>query len=270
VNRVRAAVVPDPMIGARPWSHVMFDCASISMFVLLTWWWAASWTMPSTFGDLTVLACAMLCASLFADFGSGMVHWWADTWGSENWPVVGKALIGPFREHHVDPKAITHHDFLETNGASSFVVLPFLGGAIVCAHHVGEWFMFASALLGITAWLTLGTNQIHKWAHADRAPGFVRFLQSWGLLLSPDVHSQHHSAPYDRYYCITHGWLNPMLTRMKFFRALEWIVVRTFGAVPRAEDLSNLAAGRRASALPVVAKSTARVLRRPHGRPLSP
>lgn len=269
VNRDRVEHVPDAMPLMRPSSHVVFDCASISVFAWLTWWWATAWTIPKSFDDTAVLACALLCASLFADFGSGMVHWWADTWGSENWPIVGKALIGPFREHHVDPKAITHHDFLETNGASSFVVLPLLGGAIVCAHHPGEWFMFGSALLGATAWLTLGTNQIHKWAHADRPPGFVRFLQYWGVLLSPDVHAQHHSAPFDRYYCITHGWLNPLLTRIKFFRALEWFVVRTFGAVPRAEDLSNLAAGRRASALPS-SKSTARTLRRPHGRPASP
>jgi TMEM189-like protein len=252
--------------SARPLSHVVFDCASLSVFAWLTWAWASEWKIP-TLGEMAVLACAMLCASLFADFGSGMVHWWADTWGSENWPIVGKALIGPFREHHVDPKAITHHDFLETNGASSFVVLPLLGGAVYLADHPGEWSMFASALLGATAWLTLGTNQIHKWAHADRAPAPVRFLQRWGVLLSPEVHSQHHSAPFDRYYCITHGWLNPVLTRIKFFRALEWIVERTFGAVPRAEDLGNLAAGRRASALPAEAQDK---LLRPHGRPASP
>ncbi len=271
VNRTRARVVPDPMPGGRPLSHLLFDCASLTVFTALTWWWVLSWTLPTTLGDAAVLAGAALCASLAADFGSGLVHWWADTWGSENWPVVGKALIGPFREHHVDPQAITHHDFLETNGASSFVVLPWLAGAIACAHQPGEIAMFASTLLGVTAWLTLGTNQIHKWAHADDATATIRWLQRWGVLLSPEVHAQHHAAPYDRYYCITHGWLNPVLTRVKFFRALEWMIVRTTGAVPRAEDLGNLAAGRRASALPPDGrtKAAARVVRRPHGRAAS-
>jgi len=59
-----------------------------------------------------------------------------------------------------------------------------------------------------------------------------------------------------------------VLTRLQFFRALEWIVVRTTGAAPRAEDLGNLAAGRRASAQPV--RVPVRALRRVHGRPASP
>ena len=100
------------------------------------------------------------------------------------------------------------------------------------------------------------------------APAPIRALQRWGALLSPEVHANHHRAPFDRYYCITHGWLNPALTRLHFFRALEWFIVRTTGAAPRAEDLGNLAAGRRASAQPV--RVPLRALRRAHGRPASP
>ena len=68
---------------------------------------------------------------------------------------------------------------------------------------------------------TAFTSQIHKWAHMEEPPRIVAMLQRARLLLSRDHHAVHHAPPYHRNYCITVGWMNPLLERIKFFRACE-------------------------------------------------
>jgi sterol desaturase/sphingolipid hydroxylase (fatty acid hydroxylase superfamily) len=56
---------------------------------------------PMSFGWFAGLL--VLLGAAAADFLSGIVHWTADTWGSESMPLVGRHLLHPFRVHHVNP-----------------------------------------------------------------------------------------------------------------------------------------------------------------------
>lgn len=49
----------------------------------------------------------------------------------------------------------------------------------------------------------------------------VKTLQRFSLVLTPKVHDIHHTSPFKESYCITNGWLNPLLDRIGLWRILE-------------------------------------------------
>lgn len=174
---------------------------------------------------------ALALGVLSMDFISGLFHWAADTWGSVDWPWIGPNVIRTFREHHVDPDAITRHDPIEVNATNAMIALPVLAWGALFAVKC----FWVAYCLGI-AIASLATNQIHLWSHRKENPRWVRWLQCKGLILSPSAHALHHAAPFTDHYCITTGWLNHPLARLRFFRGLERVVSFVTGAVPREED----------------------------------
>jgi ubiquitin-conjugating enzyme E2 variant len=189
----------------------------------------ASRPLPSSF----VLLGAFVVGMLMADFISGAVHWACDTWGTPSTPLLGPLAIRTFREHHVDDKAILRHDFVETNGQSiALSVLPASVGLYVTRDGAsGFW---AASLLAMAVFVSL-TSQIHKWAHMDRPPRVVSYLQRARVILSIEHHHVHHVHPHAANYCITVGWLNRPLRVLRFFEALEFVIERTTGYAPRGE-----------------------------------
>jgi sterol desaturase/sphingolipid hydroxylase (fatty acid hydroxylase superfamily) len=65
---------------------------------------------------------------------------------------------------------------------------------------------------------------VHKWAHMQVPPLAVARLQRVGFILSPANHQIHHTAPFDKNYCITTGWMNGITEKTGVF---NWMV-RTF------------------------------------------
>lgn len=177
----------------------------------------------------------VLAAGAIADLVSGVVHWIADTWGHESWPVVGPRVLRPFRVHHANPQDMLGRGFLDLNGDVALITLPILAAAWLtpvdtAAGQAGAVFFTAWA-----AW-ALPTNQVHQWAHMPRPPRVVRWLQRRHVILPAAVHRVHHASPYATHYCITTGWNNGWTARAGFFAALERIVTRTTGLVPRADE----------------------------------
>lgn len=175
-----------------------------------------------------------------ADFASGFVHWACDRYGSGETPFLGPHFIVPFREHHVDPKGITRHGLIETNGNTSIVAVPvLLMGHFLFDVESGSAFMvFAHlSLISLCAW-TFGTNQFHKWAHLDEEEKHpvIRRLQSWGLILGSTHHKIHHRAPFETYYCITSGVLNKALHGMGFWWRSERLIFSLTGVRGGVDD----------------------------------
>ncbi|MBX5482626.1 MAG: fatty acid desaturase family protein [Myxococcaceae bacterium] len=217
-----------------------FEIACIALFAVAVTVQAIRMVRPAMENPWLMVA-AFAAGYLFADFVSGFVHWLADTWGSVDMPIIGKALLRPFREHHVDQKAIIHHDFIETNGNNCGICVPAGLAALFVPLEDPLVFFLMAWLLWSMIWV-MGTNQFHKWAHMDRPPGWVAVLQKLHLVLPPEHHQIHHTPPYATHYCITTGWLNRPLAAIRFFRVLEWIVTTTTGVIPRADDLGVRAA----------------------------
>jgi ubiquitin-conjugating enzyme E2 variant len=164
---------------------------------------------------------------LFADLATGTVHWFCDTFFEETTPLIGPLVIVPFREHHRDPLAMTGHGFLELAGNSCLALAPVLGltlwlGPADPPSPLGAALYPFVFVLAISA---AATNVFHRWAHDPSPPRIAQALQRAGLILRPERHAAHHAPPHDAAYCVTSGWMNALLDRVRFFARAERALV---------------------------------------------
>ena len=174
-----------------------------------------------------VIVPALLLGYLGADLMSGSVHWFCDTFFSEETPILGPIVIRPFREHHTHPQRILHYRFIDQDTTNFFLMIPLLAWALLAnAPQPGaRWQLGACcALIGLSVG-SFFTNLFHKWAHSHRPPKVVRALQNSGLILDSQRHARHH-RDHSRGFCVTSGWLNPALDAVRFFPTLERVVRR--------------------------------------------
>jgi hypothetical protein len=207
----------------RVWALRLFEALLIAIALVL-WIGLAGEAVEALAdgGRWWLLAPTAASGVLCADFATGTIHWFCDRFLRPDTPLVGPLLIRPFREHHEDPTAMTHHGLLELHGNSCIPVIATLVAVRVLLPDAG-----GSARLAFDLWLvfflgaSMASNQFHMWAHHPAPPAVVRWLQRRGIVLSPERHARHHRGGFDRSYCMTSGLLNPLLDRLDFFGALE-------------------------------------------------
>jgi len=211
-------------------------CVSSAGFLLcLSFIRVCSWYF---FQNIWVFLCACVLSMSIVDFFSGFAHWIADTWGSLDTPIVGGTFIRSFREHHLVPTAMCKHDVFEVNGDNCMLVAPFLLiTAFVSPKDKDIYYLFVHTFLMVTCFWVGITNQIHKWTHTYKLPKFVKLMMDMGIILSKKDHAVHHRNPFDRYYCITNGWLNPVLANINFWKRLEGVITFVTGYIPREDDM---------------------------------
>ena len=211
-------------------NHRLFEIAGILSFGLLEVY--LGWRVLGAVGaglHLGWVAAALLAGFVAADFASGLIHWGFDRYGSRDTPVVGANFIVPFREHHVDPKGITRHDFVETNGNNCIATLLVLLPVLAVEPTAGVLNAVVVTTVASMCFFVMGTNQFHKWAHEDEPPALVVALMKAHLILETKHHDVHHTPPFDQYYCITTGWLNPLLDKVQFFKRTEALILAVTG-----------------------------------------
>ena len=173
--------------------------------------------------QLWLVAIAIPLGLVWGDLVTGLVHWAADTYCSEETPIIGPSLIKPFRLHHTYPRDICTHNVVTTIGNTCILAVPLLSFclSLMWLDTESGWMAFAILCVSLMAAATVATNQFHKWAHQEQPSRAVRLLQRLRLVLEPSHHESHHTEPFNMHYCITNGWLNPLLNKIKFFRRLE-------------------------------------------------
>eukprot|EP00871_Galdieria_phlegrea_P002445 jgi/Galph1/3200/GphlegSOOS_G1870.1 len=157
---------------------------------------------------------------VLADLASGVYHWILDNYGDIDTPIIGKQCVA-FQGHHKSPWTITWRTFCNLVAPSCIVCLPF---AVTCIFL--DISPFLKLFLSSFGLFVVLAQLFHQWAHQNKHPAFVSFLQEKGLILSVKEHGRHHTPPFNKKYCIVSGLCNSFLDKYDIFGSLErWLFV---------------------------------------------
>jgi ubiquitin-conjugating enzyme E2 variant len=173
------------------------------------------------------VAIQLFSCLLVADFLSGLLHWFEDTWLAPGTSAfLDRVIIEPNIDHHRRPGGIREGSYWINNVVC--ISMTAAAGAVLAAGGVHGWQPYVVLLIASQS------NQLHAWAHTSNPPTVVTWLQRMHLLQTAKEHAVHHRRPYAQRYCTTTSFLNPILDRSRFWYGLEWVGERLGAKVVRA------------------------------------
>lgn len=163
---------------------------------------------------------------LGADFITGIVHWWQDTYGNPTWPILGKYVIAPNLRHHDDPRGMLKVSYWARMNTSLFAAGGIIGLLILC--DISSW-----QAIVLIVFASQG-NEIHAMGHRTNKENglLVVWLQTIGIIQTRKTHGWHHKAPYDTNFFVMTEYLNPFFNKIKFFERLERLIQTVFRIKP--------------------------------------
>ena len=187
------------------------------------------------------IAVQLFLGVVVADLASGIIHWFEDTYGDPEWPIVGPSVIEPNIAHHTDPLRFTRAPFWKRSRGVFGVLL--IVGALLALCGALNVMTVTALLVGSLA------NETHRWAHLKTGdlPRLVYILQRGKLLQTAQHHGAHHRNGFNTHYCTITNMLNPTLDGLRIFRLVEGVVEGLFGIRPRTDraDYTHPLLGRR-------------------------
>ncbi len=157
-----------------------------------------------------------------ADFITGLIHWFEDTYITPDWPILGKHVGEPNITHHEHPGWIGRMSNLISRNYQT--VIPAVLVVLLVIYFQG----WQGPIIFTLLLASLG-NEIHTWNHRSGNPLWIRMLQEMAIIQTPQQHSKHHKKPYTACYCTITNFLNPILDHSRFWKGLEWIILKTTG-----------------------------------------
>jgi len=182
-----------------------------------------------------------ISAVIVADLGTGVMHWFEDTYLNTEVDTGITPLNDYFRvvaadndRHHSDPQSMLQYNYLENLSTSAPPVLAISGlvfGGYQLSVVSDVWWWAVAICLGGSG------NLVHRFAHSP-GPWWIQRLQKLGVVQSIQDHKRHHYTTENKKtskqdvltdYCVLTTFMNPILDGLGVWRRIEQIIETLLG-----------------------------------------